>query len=114
MTGVSEGFLNQIIDNSSSKIVLRINDPDSAEYFARTFGTREYQKLTQRVTNAEEVENAEVLSEGTQRDAHQFRASPDLFKTLPTGMGAVLVNHGLETSEGASSVLKVRFNRLSA
>jgi conjugal transfer pilus assembly protein TraD len=113
LTGVSEGFLNQIIDNSSSKIVLRINDPDSAEYFARTFGTREYQKLTQRVTNATEQDNAEVLSEGTQRDAHQFRASPDLFKTLPTGMGAVLINHGQETSEGASSVLKVRFNRIA-
>ncbi|MCM0606590.1 MAG: TraM recognition domain-containing protein [Xanthomonadaceae bacterium] len=111
---VSEGFLNRITDNAGTKIVLRINDPDSAEFFARSFGTKLYQKTTQRITNAKEIDLAETLSEGTQREAHQFRASPDLFKTLPTGMGAVLIAHGEETPHGASSVFKIRFPRLGA
>lgn len=111
---VSEGFINQITDNSATKIVMRINDPDSAEFFARAYGTKLYQKITQRITNVEEIDTAEVVGEGTQREAHQFRASPDLFKTLPTGMGSVLIAHGSHTPHGASSVFKIQFPRLES
>jgi hypothetical protein len=114
LTEVSPGFLNRITDNSATKIVLRINDPDSAEQMSRTFGTSLYQKITQRVTNVEDVDSAEIVGEGTQREAHQFRAAPDLLKTLPTGMGSVLVAHGEETPHGASTVFRVRFPRLTA
>ncbi|RYZ77073.1 MAG: hypothetical protein EOP05_03035 [Proteobacteria bacterium] len=110
---VSEGFLSRITDNAATKIVLRINDPESAEFFARSFGTRQFQKSTQRVTNAKDMEKAEIVGEGTIRDARQFRASPDLLKTLPTGVGAVLVAHGKDTPEGASSVFKIRFPPLN-
>lgn len=112
LTEVSPGFLSRITDNSSTKIVLRINDPESAEYFARSFGTREFQKSTQRVTNAKDMENAEIVGEGTIRDARQFRASPDLLKTLPTGTGAVLIGHGEDVSDGGSAVFKLRFPRM--
>ena len=110
--GLSDGFINQITDNSATKIVLRINDPDSAEFFSRAFGTKLYQKVTQRITNVKEIEKAEVVGEGTQREAHQFRASPDLFKTLPTGTGSVLIAHGFDTPHGASSVFKIKFPKL--
>jgi type IV secretory pathway TraG/TraD family ATPase VirD4 len=109
---VSESLLGQITDNSATKIVLRVSDPDSAEFFSRAFGTRLYQKVTQRITNAKETDNAEIMDDGTTREAHQFRASPDLLKTLPTGMGAVLVAHGEDAPQGASSVFKIKFPRL--
>ncbi|MCC7406395.1 MAG: type IV secretion system DNA-binding domain-containing protein [Bdellovibrionales bacterium] len=109
---VSPGFLNRITDNAATKIVLRINDPDSAEFFSRSFGTKSIQKTTQRITNTKDIDRAEVVGEGTTRDAHQFRASPDLLKTLPTGVGAVLVAHGRATPHGASSVFTVRFPEL--
>lgn len=109
---VAKGFLNRITDNSATKIVLRINDPDSADFFARSFGTKLYQKVTQRITNAKEAESAEVLDEGSQREAHQFRAPPDLLKTLPTGVGSVLIAHGYDTPHGASSVFKIKFPHL--
>lgn len=109
LTEVSQGFLNRITDNSATKMVLRINDPDSAEFFARSFGTKLYQKVTQRITKAQEIDNAEVMEDGTQREAHQFRASPDLLKTLPTGVGSVLIAHGYDTPHGASSVFKIQF-----
>jgi hypothetical protein len=108
---VSEGFLSRITDNAGTKIVLRINDPDSAEFFARCFGTRLYQKITQKLIQATDLNETEVGDEGTQREAHQFRACPDLFKTHPTGMGSVLIAHGEETPHGASSVFRVRFPR---
>jgi hypothetical protein len=109
---VSKGFLNRITDNSATKIVLRINDPDSADFFARSFGTKLYQKVTQRITNAKEIDSAEILEDGSQREAHQFRAAPDLFKTLPTGVGSVLIAHGYDTPHGASSVFKIKFPHL--
>jgi type IV secretory pathway TraG/TraD family ATPase VirD4 len=112
LTELSEGFLNRITDNSGTKIVMRINDPDSAEYFARTFGTKKYQKVTQRITNVKEIDLAEVVGEGSQREAHQFRAAPDLFKTLPTGVGVVLIAHGADTPAGGSHVFKIRFPKL--
>ncbi len=110
---VSEGFLNQITDNSATKIVMRINDPDSADFMARSYGTKIFQKITQRVTNATEAGDAELAGEGSLRETHQFRAPPDLFKTLPTGVGSVLIAHGCETPHGASSVFKIKFPRLT-
>jgi hypothetical protein len=111
LTEVSEGFINRITDNAGTKIVLRINDPDSAEFFARSFGTRVYQKITQKLERAEDPDDLELSGEGSSRDAHQFRASPDMLKTLPTGVGAVLVAHGEDTPHGASSVFRIRFPR---
>jgi hypothetical protein len=109
---VSKGFLNQITDNSATKIIMRINDPDSAEFFARSFGTKKYQKVTQRITNTKEIDTAENVGEGSAREANQFRAAPDLFKTLPTGVGSVLIAHGEHTPQGASHVFKIRFPKL--
>jgi hypothetical protein len=93
---------------------MRINDPDTAEYFSRAFGTWLYQKITQRVTNAKETADAEIVGEGTVREAHQFRAPPDLFKTLTTGVGSVLIAHGYENATGASSVFRVKFPYLTS
>lgn len=112
LTKADEGFLDCITDNSATKIVMRVNSPDTAEYFARTFGTKLIQKITQRITNVKELDTAEAMGEGSQREAHQFRASPDLLKTLPTGEGAVLIAHGDDTPHGASTVFRIRFPRL--
>lgn len=106
---LSDSFLSKLADNSATRMVLRINDPDSAEYLARAFGTKEYQKLTQRVTNSKDTDAATSVGEGTARDARQFKMGPDQLKTLPTGVGAVLVAHGKDTVSGGASVFKVRF-----
>jgi hypothetical protein len=82
------------------------------DFRARCFGTRLYQKITQKLIQATDLDETEVGNEGTQREAHQFRACADLFKTHPTGMGSVLIAHGEETPHGASSVFRVRFPRL--
>lgn len=110
---VSRGFLNRITDNSATKIVLRINDPDSAEFFSRSFGTVNIQKTTQRITKSTDDYDREFVGEGTSRDAHQFRSGPDVFKTLPTGVGSVLIAHGEDTKEGGSHVFKIRFPRIN-
>jgi len=57
-----------------------------------------------------QIKAAEIVGEGTTREAHQFRASPDLFKTLPTGVGAVLIAHGRDMPHGASRRIEGRFS----
>lgn len=111
LDNVSPAFRNQIADNSSTKIVMRTPDPDSAEYFSRTFGTHLYQKVTHRVRQASEDKLSEMVGEGSQREAHQFRVSPDLIKSMATGMGAVLIAHGEDTPNGAAHVFKIKFPR---
>ncbi len=112
LVNVDRGFVSQITDNSGTKIVMRINDPDTADYFAKSFGTKLINKITQRITKTDVNEHGELVGEGSSREAHQFRANPDLLKTLPTGMAAVLMAHGEETKEGASHVFKIKFPRL--
>lgn len=108
----AKGFLNRITDNSATKIVMRISDPETADFFSRSFGTQLYQKVTQRVTNAKDLDRAEIMGEGSQREAHQFRASPDLLKRHPTGFASVLIAHGENTPHGGSSVFKIQFPKL--
>jgi conjugal transfer pilus assembly protein TraD len=109
---VSRGFLSQITDNSATKIILRINDPDTADFFSRSFGTRKDKVITRRVRNAKDIDRAEADGVGSMRDVNHFRASPDLLKTLPTGVGAVLIAHGRNTPAGASSVFRIEFPQL--
>lgn len=110
---VSQGFLNRITDNSATKIVLRVNDPDTAEFYSRAFGTKIYHKMTKQVANASENTSGDSTGSGTVREAHQFRSSPDRFKTLPTGVGSVLIAHGEKTKEGASHVFTIQFPKLT-
>lgn len=110
---VSQGFLNRITDNSATKIVLRINDPDTAEFYSRAFGTKLYNKMTKQVTNALDETSGDDTGSGTVREAHQFRSSPDHFKTLPTGVGSVLIAHGEKTKQGASHVFTIQFPKLT-
>ncbi len=110
---VSKGFLSRITDNSATQIILRVNDPDTAEFYSRAFGTKLYNKVTQRVTNTLDHDAGENTGEGSMREAHQFRSSPDHFKTLPTGTGSVLIAHGYKTKLGASHVFTIQFPRLT-
>lgn len=112
LVNVDKGFVSQITDNSGTKIIMRINDPDTADYFAKSFGTKLINKITQRITKTDVNESGELVGEGSSREAHQFRANPNLLKTLPTGMAAVLMAHGEDTLEGASHVFKIKFPRL--
>jgi type IV secretory pathway TraG/TraD family ATPase VirD4 len=95
--------------NSATKIVMRINDPESAEYFAKAFGTALYQKATYRVTNTKDGDSGDMVGEGTVREAHHFRASPDLMKSHATGAGSVFIAHGREAKAGATCVFRIQF-----
>lgn len=82
--GVSKEFLEQVMNTATNKIVLRVNDPDTAESFARQFGT-------------EQDQNYRVESYGAQGNlagysspkVEKFRFHPNQIKELRIGEAIV-------------------------
>ena len=108
LAAAGDSFASQIADNSSTKIVLRIYDPDTAEIVARTFGTRNTSKETkQAIKNM--LGSTEETGAMSVRDVKEFRADPDLIKSLPTGCAFVLMNHALRPEGSSGDVFRLRF-----
>ncbi len=86
LRGVSQEFLEQVMNTASNKIILRVNDPDTAEGFARQFGT-------------ERDPDYRVESFGTNGDVigyskppvEKFRFHPNRIKELKVGQAIVKV-----------------------
>lgn len=108
LLAAGDAFITQVTDNSSTKIVLRVYDPDTADLVARTFGNKESLKSTkQMVTDA--WGNLSETGVMAVRDTKEFRADPDKIKCLPTGCAFVLMNHALRPVGSASDVFRMRF-----
>lgn len=105
-------LMQQVLDNSSTKIVMRIYDPETAEYLARSFGTRLDRKLTHKVESIDG--EVELQEQGSLREVQTFRASPNEMKYLPTGQGFVFIAHGISHTKEAASVHKLQFPRLAS
>ncbi len=113
LQAASTTFATQINDNSSTKIVMRIYDPDTADIMARTFGNKETKKETRQVmTNA--IGGNEETGAMSVREVKEFRADPDLIKSLPTGCAFVLMNHALRVDGKSSDVFRLRFPALGS
>lgn len=83
---------NQILTNSNLKIFMRTNEPDSAEYFAKTVGTKQTKKTTFR--QKEFLVGSEVTREGSIRDVEEFIYHPNIFKSgLGLGEAIMILPH---------------------
>ena len=95
---VSEAFRNVVLTNTNIKVVMRMNDPETCEHFAKTFGTKTTTKLTQK------TEDGAATGDGTIRDVEEFNFHPNTFKRLGTGYGIVSIPH----RDGVQNI-KVKF-----
>lgn len=98
---VSDAFRNVVLTNTNIKIVMRMNDPETCDHFARTFGTRTTTKLTQK------TKDGDATGDGTIRDVEEFKYHPNEFKNLGLGQGILSVPH-----RGGVKLLKVQFKPL--
>ena len=98
---VSEAFRNVVLTNTNIKMVMRMNDPETCEHFATTFGTKRSTKIT------EQVSDDEKTGAGTVREVEQFIYHPNEFKALGLGQGILSVPH-----RGGVKLLKVKFKPL--
>ncbi len=111
LVAVGEGFWSEVTDNSSTKIVLRVYDPDTAETLAKTFGTQESSKETRQVVK-DSLGMTEETGAMSVRDVREFRAEPDKIKSLPTGHAYVLMNHALRPAGSSGDVFYLSLPRL--
>ncbi|MCB9073319.1 MAG: TraM recognition domain-containing protein [Bdellovibrionaceae bacterium] len=96
---VSEAFKNVVLTNTNIKVIMRMNDPDTCDHFAKTFGTKTTTKMT------EKTKNAKATGDGTIREVEQFNFHPNEFKNLGTGFGIVSLPH----RDGVKN-LKIKFS----
>lgn len=95
---------NQILTNSNLKIFMRTNEPDSAEYFAKTVGTKQTQKTTFR--QKEFLVGSEVTRDGSIRDVEEFIYHPNVFKSgLGLGEAIMILPH-----KKGTKTIKLKFS----
>jgi type IV secretory pathway TraG/TraD family ATPase VirD4 len=86
LKGVSPEFQEQVMNTASNKIILRVNDPDTAESFARQFGTELDQEA--RVTSYKADHTVAGYSVPI---TEKFRFHPNRIKELKTGQAIVKI-----------------------
>lgn len=96
---VSEAFKNVVLTNTNIKVIMRMNDPDTCDHFAKTFGTKTTTKITQK------TKDSSTTGDGTIREVEQFNFHPNEFKNLGTGLGVVSLPH----RDGVKN-LKIKFS----
>ncbi len=85
---------------------MRTNEPDSAEYFAKTIGTRQTTKLTSRQKKS--VLGAQDTGDMSARDTEEFIYHPNIFKSeLGLGEAVVLFPHNR-----GSKAVRVKFQKM--
>lgn len=100
LAGLGDDVRNSIMTNSNLKVFMRTNEPETAEYYSRTLGTRQNVKLTERQRSG--VFGKELTGDGSVRDVEEFIHHPNLFKKeLGTGEGVMIVplqngNHSVQ------------------
>lgn len=95
---VSPAFRNVVTTNTNIKIVMRNNDPETAEFFASSFGTKTSSKETERVSRG--LLGRSKTGELSVRAVEEFLYHPNIIKAeLATGEAIVSLPHfeGVET-----------------
>ncbi len=88
---VSPAFRNIVTTNTNIKVVMRTMDPDTCEYFAKSFGTKTSEKKTRRSTQGF-LSKTETGDESI-RDVEEYRFHPNVIKSLALGEGIITIPH---------------------
>ena len=89
LKAVTSEFKEQIIGNTSSKIIFRQDVPEDAETWSGIAGTFSSRKKTYQITGTETEE--EMTGMGSLREVKEMRIEFDVFKKLSVGQ-AVLID----------------------
>ena len=112
LKAVSPEFKDQIIGNTSSKIIFRQDVPEDAEAWSLIAGTFTSNKRTYQVTGEQEEEERTGI--GSLREVKEMRIEFDVFKKLSVGQ-AVLIDKAchkedlLKVWQVESSTLKTEY-----
>lgn len=93
---LGEDIATSILTNSNLKVVMRGNDPDSAEYFAKVIGTKSGVKATARAEKS--IWGKLKTGQESIRDVEEFVVHPNVIKrNMGVGEALVIIPHRLGT-----------------
>lgn len=105
---ISKEFGDIVNTNTNVKILLGLNDPTAADYFASHIGTRRTEKITERAKeNGLFSKNLEKIGEGSVREVEEYIIHPNTLKSLSPGEGVLFTR----TPEGMLAT-QVEFRKL--
>lgn len=102
---LGDSVANAILTNSNLKVLMRGNDPNTAEHFAKTIGTQSTVKVTERrkMTFMRNQKTGDVSA----REVEEFVVHPNYFKRdLGVGQAVMIVPH----DDGAKTI-RIKFDR---
>lgn len=92
---VSPEFRKVILDNTNNKVIFRMNDPESADYFSALTGTEKTEITTERRTNG--FLGPENTGEQSVKDGDKYKTHPNVLKDLLTLEAAVIIHQTEDT-----------------
>lgn len=106
LQGLGDAVKNTILTNSNLKVFMRTNENESAEYYAKTYGTRTGSKITERQTKG--TFGREKTGDESVREVEEFIYHPNIFKRdLGVGEAVMIV----PLNKGSQAV-RLRFEKL--
>ena len=89
---VSPDFKQIVVTNTNIKVIMRSNDPESAEHFAKLIGTQTSEKATHRRSRT--LLGAQDTGEQSVRETEEYKFHPNVIKSeLKRGEGIVVIPH---------------------
>lgn len=86
---VSREFATALHTNTNVKCILGVNDPDTADFFAKHFGTRRAEKKTERAETKGYWGDMERTGQLSVRDVEEYKIDPNNLRTYSRGAGAI-------------------------
>lgn len=102
---LGDAIANSILTNSNLKVIMRGNEPDSAEYFSKVIGTAKATKYTERTKKG--LVSQESTGDASAREVEEFIVHPNIFKSeLGVGEAVMVIPH-----EAGSKTIKIKFKK---
>ena len=93
LEAVSPEFAKIVNTNTNIKCLLGLNDPDTADFFARHMGTETLTKFTERVEERQSMFGSKDERTGSKsmRETESYKVHPNRLKNLSAGEGVIHV-----------------------
>ena len=109
-TAISESFARSINTNTNVKCILGLNDPETADFYARHLGTFTTEKYTEQTVEGGFFRNKEETGRASMREVESYKIHPNILKSLYQGKGVIHLptKKGIVTEE----IMFKAFNQL--
>lgn len=106
---ISPEFAKAINTNTNVKCLLGLNDPMTADFFAKHIGTITEEKVTERANKDGILKSREMTGEMSIRDVEAYRIHPNKLKLNTRGKGVIQ----FQLPDGGEILEEVQFEALS-